>query len=656
MNTQKARWGGGGFRQARRLVLLVLAVAIGTQGVAQAALEQSSYRFLMNLDAADPRYVVSNLSSSDDTIADAVIDPNSGTFFSVGYSSTNWLIEKRSETDGSLITSFGTSGQIIEDVASSNSEQAYGIVIDSSAGYIYIVGNDRVPGVADAQWRIEKRSMSNGNLDTSFDGDGIIQSNVVAAKDDEALAPVLDTTNGYLYVAGYDGNSAEQWHIEKRRTSDGAVCSAANCGTEFGTAGVLTQNLSGGIDRARTIAIDPSNQYLYLAGQDSGTGNTAWRVEKRRASDGAVCSAANCGTQFGTNGVYTSNPTNGSDGVTQFQVDSAGNAIYVGGYDNSNGRQWRIEKLDATTGSTISAFGTSGVVTSNPGAGSDEVVDLDLDGAGGYVFIIGIDANGSNQRWRIEKRNRSDGALVSAFATSGVLNSDPSANNETPGKIMIDVDRSFFWAVGGDRTLSTTNMRWRFEQYQLDNGGVWLSAEDTAGAVSTNITFRLRMLLHTTALLSASSAQYKLQYAQKSGTCDTAFTGETYSDVTSSGEVQYHDNPSLSDATTVVAITGDPTHGAHTNVLQTIEEANDFTNPNSISSGQDGLWDFAMKDSNAFGAYCFRAVNSDGSLFTTYTVVPELSFCKDDPKTESVLRHGAYFCEGIEKAFFWSKD
>jgi hypothetical protein len=95
-------------------------------------------------------------------------------------------------------------------------------------------------------------------------------------------------------------------------------------------------------------------------------------------------------------------------------------------------------------------------------------------------------------------------------------------------------------------------------------------------------------------------------------------------------------------------------HSGHTTVTETIEESNNSYPINDVPNGQDGLWDFVLKDSSAFGAYCFRLINSDNTNLNTYSVVPEITFCKDDPKTSALLRHGTYFCEGQKKSFFWS--
>lgn len=631
------------------------------------SINQSAYRFSINADNDDPAFAHSNPSSGDDTIEDTVIDPTNSVFYAVGYTSTNWVIEKRRVADGSLCTStncgttFGTNGQIIQDVASSADEGAYGAAVDPSDGKLYVVGYDKVGGT-DKQWRIEKRDMSTGALDTSFDSDGVVQSDGDATADDVPIGGiVLDTENNYIYVAGYDGAGNNQWRIEKRRMSDGALCTAANCGTDFGTGGVFTLNISGGDDRIGALEIDPTFTYLYVAGFDTSNGNTSWRVDKRRASDAALCTAANCGTAFDTDGIWTSNPTSGGDQVTTMKVDTAADAIYVAGYDNGNGRQWRIEKISQSTGAYITAFGSSGVVTSNPSSGSDEITDLDLDGAGGFLYVMGTDANGTNQRWRVEKRQRSDGGLVTGWASSGIANIDPHGTNNDPAKrIVIDIERGLLWAAGGDRSLGTSNMRWHFAGLTLDTGTIWLAPANNVGGISSNVTFRLRLLLHITEqnLFTADNLEYKLQYSPKVGTCDTGFIGESYADVTtSSGDVRYHDNPTISDGANIVTKSGqDPTHGSDPVISQRIEESNTFTNANNVYAGEDGLWDFVLKDVDAFGAYCFRVVDNSNATLASYTQVPEITFCKDDPKTEALLRHGNYFCEGTERSFFWSRD
>lgn len=635
-------------------------------------LSQSAYRFSVNADNTTPAFITDNLTSVDDTVRGSAIDIVNGVFFTVGDNGANWVIEKRRVADGSLCTStncattFGTAGRITEDIAASTSEVAYAVAIDAGAGVIYVGGADRIN--TNTQWRLEKRDMYTGALIAGFGTAGVVSSNPTTG-DEEISTLVINTTNGYIFAGGYDNAGNNEWRIEKYRTSDGAICTAANCGTLFGTAGVYINNVSSGDDRISALTLDPTNTYLFVAGYDAKNTRTQWTMYKIRADSAAPCSAANCGTQFGVAGLYNSDPTNKDDKVLSLQVDSAANAIYLGGYESqtTTSTQWRVEKITIDTGAFVTSFGGSGCATNVAGAlcasfssGNDKVFDMELDGAGGYVYISGImDEAGTNSQWRIQKRNRSDGTLVSAWATNGTASVNPSSNNDPPSKIVIDVERGLLWAAGGDRTLGTSNMQWYFTQLQLDTGTIWLAPQDTAAASSTNITFRLRMLLHVTSgsLLKTDNVALKLQYAVKVGTCDTAFVGETYVDIPTSGteSVLFHDNPSMTDGVTTVAITGDPAHGGDTSVLEDVKESNNFTNAAAdVAAGQDGIWSFVMRDRDAFGAYCFRAVYSDGTQLASYGVIPEITFCKDDPQASNLLRHGTYFCEGNKRGFFWS--
>lgn len=639
------------------------------------AIEQSAYRFSVNADNTTPAYITDNLSTGNDRVNGTTLDAISSVFYTVGDNGTNWVIEKRRVADGALCTAsncgtqFGTGGRIIEDIAASATETAYAVAVDPSGGFIYVVGMDNAIG--GGQWRTEKRNMLTGALVSGFGNGGIVVSNPSSGLD-EALAVKLDTISGYLYVGGYDGTGNNQWRIEKYRTGDGGLCTAANCGTQFGLNGVYLLDISTGDDRISNLELDPTNTYLYVSGFDAKNTRTQWTMYKLRADSAAACTAAACGTQFGVNGLYNSDPSNRDDKIIALQVDSASGAIYIGGYeslDNSTTRtQWRIEKITLDTGAKVTAFGNNGsCFQQNTGAvcatfstGSDKVLDMDLDGAGGYVYVIGVkDEAGANSEWQLQKRNRSDGSLVTGWATNGTSPLNPSPNQDPPNSIIVDIDRGLLWAIGGDRTLGTTNMQWYFTQLQLDTGTLWLAPENTIAGASTNSTFRLRLLLHITEtdLLATSARQFKLKYAPKVGTCDTAFVGESYADVLNTGnaEIMYHDNPSNTDAAAAVALTGDPTHSSDIRVLETIEESNNFTNTTNVLNGQDGLWDFVLKDNNAFGAYCFKVVNSNEVGLDSYTVIPEVTFCKDDPKTTALLRHGTFFCEGLKKSFFWTQ-
>ncbi|MBP9816454.1 MAG: hypothetical protein KBD05_00250 [Candidatus Pacebacteria bacterium] len=188
-------------------------------------------------------------------------------------------------------------------------------------------------------------------------------------------------------------------------------------------------------------------------------------------------------------------------------------------------------------------------------------------------------------------------------------------------------------AIASDRYQSPTFEQSAYRLFGNTNTtdvGSALAAQDTnATLASSGDAFRLRTLLHVGAYqLSQSAANFKLQYAVKSGTCDTSFTGETYADVTGATPIAFNDNASPTDGAALSANANDPTHSGHTIVNQDYEEANNFTNSEgAIPSGQDGKWDFSLIDNSAPSStsYCLRIVKSGGVPLDTYTVIPEVT-------------------------------
>lgn len=161
--------------------------------------------------------------------------------------------------------------------------------------------------------------------------------------------------------------------------------------------------------------------------------------------------------------------------------------------------------------------------------------------------------------------------------------------------------------------------------------GAALAAQDTAATLaSAGQQFRLRLLVNVdVAVAPLSTHSPKLQYAVKSGTCDTSFVGESYQDVSdSSGDIRFYDNAAVSDGAALTENTADPTDPPHTVITQSYEEANPFTNDQgAVFRNRDGKWDFSLVDYSAPAgtSYCFRVVRNSGATLNTYTVIPEIS-------------------------------
>lgn len=188
-------------------------------------------------------------------------------------------------------------------------------------------------------------------------------------------------------------------------------------------------------------------------------------------------------------------------------------------------------------------------------------------------------------------------------------------------------------AVAAENYISPTYTQQAYRFFNNTNSadvGTVLAAQDTPAALgSAGAAFRLRTLLRVdTNSILPNAQNFKLQFAQKSGTCDTAFSGETYIDVTDTTDIAYNNNATPADGAALTANVNDPTDGGRTIVNQDYEELNNFTNTEAtIASGQDGKWDFSLKDNGALSNtdYCFRIVKADGSTLNTYTVIPQIT-------------------------------
>jgi hypothetical protein len=386
--------------------------------------------------------VTSNPSTSEDYPHGIAID--STAMYVVGYGESSgdpqWRIEKRSLADGSLVIEFG-SGGVVTSNPSTLGDVPQGIAIDSAA--MYVVGFDESPG--DPQWRIEKRSLADGNLVTEFGTGGVVTSDPGSGLG-QASAIAINSTAMYVVGSDYSPGS-QQWRIEARDLVDGSLVPG------FGTGGVVTSNPSTGSDRVYGIAIDSTA--MYVVGSDYSPGNNQWRIEKRSLADGSLVLG------FGVGGVVTSNSSRSSDRALDIAIDSS--AMYVVGYDHFPGNdQWRIEKRSLADGSLVTEFGAGGVVTNNAHPGYDRAHDIAIDSTA--MYVVGFDTSlGGDWQWRIEKRSLADGSLVTEFGAGGVVTSNPGTNyDEWDEAHSIAIDSTAMYVIGHDH--SPGNEQWRIEK------------------------------------------------------------------------------------------------------------------------------------------------------------------------------------------------
>ncbi len=263
-----------------------------------------------------------------------------------------------------------------------------------------------------------------------------------------------------------------------RKLSITVRASSGDLVPDFGTGGVVTSNRSTTMDYAQAVVSDSTS--LYIVGYDDSPalGNYQWRIEKRSVSTGLLV------TGFGTGGTATSDPSTGADYANA--VVSDGTDLYIVGSDNvpgGNDTRWRIEKRSLSSGALVSAFGTGGVVTSDPSTDRDYASSAATDGT--YLYIVGTDVGlgYGNEQWRVEKRSLSTGALATGFGTGGVVLSNPSSTGDWVRDEVIDGTDLFL--MGSDQSIGPGPSQWRIEKRALSTGAL-VAGFGTGGVVTSH--------------------------------------------------------------------------------------------------------------------------------------------------------------------------
>jgi uncharacterized delta-60 repeat protein len=471
---------------------------------------------------------------------------------------------------------------------------------------------------------------------------------------DDASALALDTA-GNIYVAGggygdqslvkYDSSGVEQWSKTWGGTSnDYAKALALDTAGNIYVAGIvqgsslsvggwdqsLVKYNSSGIeqwsktwggtssDYANALALDTAGN-IYVAGSTASTGLTAGSNDQTLV-------------KYNSSGVEQWSKTWGgtsADIAYALALDTAGN-IYVAGETNSSG---------LTAGNfdqTLVKYNSSGVEQWSKtwgGTGIDSAYALALDTAGniyvaGETGSTGLTAGSYDQTLvKIDSNGLSCGGICTDRTTAEVDHTiaeedrDVTVENRT-------IDEVNHTIAEVDRTIDEVARNESLAVLLADVGAQLNSvSQNTATTAPTEgAPFRLRINAHITTD-TATSGNYKLQYAAKSGTCDTSFTGETFSDVTTSSSIATYTGNGYIDGATLAANVNDPAHSTDDTILQEYDTDGIFSIVNDTAVGEDALWDIPLVANGAAGyeSFCFRIVLSGGTQLNTYTVVPEIT-------------------------------
>lgn len=297
-------------------------IIIAGASYSQAANEQDFMVLRYNPDGtldttfSDDGWTLTDMGANFDNAFDVILQPD-GKIIVVGVAEHNGQADfavARYQPDGALDTTFDSDGKVTTDLGSS-SDWAFGAGLQSDGKIVvsgmYYNGND----FDFASVRYE----TSGTLDTSYDNDGIITTDINQVHNRGFDMLVQD--DGKIVVAGYSHITADSDGIFTlaRYNTDGVL------DQDFGTNGIVLTPI-GSADVANAVAQQTDGK-LILVG-DSWNGTNIDVAVARYLPDGAL------DPDFGSGGIVTTDIDNHHNGATSLALQPDGK-IVVAGYDVS---------------------------------------------------------------------------------------------------------------------------------------------------------------------------------------------------------------------------------------------------------------------------------------------------------------------------------
>lgn len=401
--------------------------------------------------------IQSNPSSGQDGATDMAID--SEYIYIVGYEAVNneksrWRIEKRDKVTGELVLEFGETGAVWGNLGEYD-VIPYSIAIDENS--LYIVGEGEYIPKEDMdiyEWRIEKRNKITGDLVSEFGKEGVVINSSLGPPMHDIFPMSIVVDSNFLYVGGNEFHDWDMmlWRIERRDKVTGALATSGTDG--WGETSVFLEPYPW-YDRIHSMVVDFDS--LYAVGYEYSGFNSRWAVAKINKTTGSLMD------EFGWEGIVTI-----PGKIQSFTITADESYLYIGGAEalspeeTAGDTQWRIEKRDKVTGALITEFGKKGVIHVNPSpkeTSTGELVhSLAIDS--NHLYITGDDFSVDENQWRIEKRNKRTGELVSEFGEKGIITTNPGAGEDLI--CFIKIDSNYIYIGGRDSALDKG--QWRIEK------------------------------------------------------------------------------------------------------------------------------------------------------------------------------------------------
>ncbi|MGH7344719.1 MAG: Ig-like domain repeat protein [Candidatus Rokuibacteriota bacterium] len=333
--------------------------------------------------------------------------------------STNFALA-RYMPDGSLDPSFGGDGKVDTDFAA-GTDQAFALVLQPQPDGKLVAAGPRAASGGTDNFALA-RYMPDGSLDTSFDGDGKVDTDF-AAGTDQAFALVLQS-DGKLVAAGrafvqvVGGMGTTTNFGLARYNTDGSL------DTSFDGDGKVDTDFTGGFDQAFALVLQPDGMLVAAGRAAVGTDNFALA---RYTADGILDSS------FGVNGKLNTDFEGNSDQAFALVLQPDGKLVaagraFVGGNDD-----FALARYTAD-GMLDTSFGVGGKVhTDVTGTGVFDQANALVLQDDGKLVAAGVTGVGASSNFALARYHGISDTPTPTTATTTVTS---SANPSVFGQLV----------------------------------------------------------------------------------------------------------------------------------------------------------------------------------------------------------------------------
>jgi len=334
---------------------------------------------------------------SDSSVGYAVAIQSDGKIVVAGYSdngSGHDFALVRYNTDGSLDTSFDGDGRVTTNADSTGYEPGNAIAIQSD-GKIVVAGDFYNGSIYDFA---VVRYNTDGSLDISFDGDGMVTTDINSSYDKSHAVAIQ--ADGKIVVAGFSIDQINDFAVV-RYNIDGSL------DTSFDDDGMVTTNFNNG-SQGNDIAIQPDGK-IVVVGYFTDPASPDFALV-RYNTNGSL------DTSFDGDGMVTTALSIHDDDGYDVAIQPDGKIVVAGWSDTDSGPNFALVRYK-TNGSLDTSFDGDGIVTTDFGSYcKGRALSIQPDGK----IVVAGTSYGLSAAFAVARYN-TDGTLDTSFDGDGMV-------------------------------------------------------------------------------------------------------------------------------------------------------------------------------------------------------------------------------------------